>query len=169
MAISRAGGSGQPVPPVASSSNAAWVKRLLLTTAVADLGALAVEVFDAAAGEHQVGVRLKLAAHATFALLGGSVALELIFEGKDDHAHRGDRLAHDDHAGHVEVESGIVVRPKWKNCRKESDQARKPRHAEEDAGGKTAEDKDEQDRGQCRLTQTTKIRLVSGPSSSRPR
>ncbi len=68
MAISRPAHPASRYRPPLSSSSAACENRLLPDYGLANIGALAVEVFDPAAGEHQVGVGLKLAPDAAFAL-----------------------------------------------------------------------------------------------------
>src|SRR5580693_7491066 len=106
------GGASQAVPACAVLEDESDLREAAVGDhGLANLCAEAVKVFDPAAGEDQVGVSLELAARAAFALLCSFVAVELIFERQDDHAYRGNYLAHHDDAGQVQIEEHVAAHP----------------------------------------------------------
>src|SRR6202034_1803589 len=74
---------------------------------LADVGALAIEIFDSAAGDHEVGVSLELTSRPALAFPAYLVAAEFIFKREHDHAHGRNHLTHGDAANQIEAEAGM--------------------------------------------------------------
>ena len=155
--------SGQPEAPAVLKQQCGLGKAAVADDGFADVGALTVEVFNSAASEHEVGVRLKLTPRAALALLRRLIAVQLILEDEHDHADSGDHLAHDDDADEVEVDWRVEA-DQVKDTQTGKRPGNEAEDAEEDAWGETTEDEDEQIRlSSGTLMHSTKVSPAPAP------
>ena len=141
MAASRPALPARLVAPSALEQQRSLTEAAVHDDGFANVGALAIEVFDSAAGEHEVGVSLELTPRPALAVPADLVAVELIFERQHDHAHRRNHFAHGNAANQVEAEAGMEADPG--NDLQEGKRPHQKAHdAEEDSGSKAPEDED---------------------------
>ena len=112
---------------------------------LADLGGLPIEVFQATAGEDQVGISFEFAASAALALLGCLIDGELVLKRQQDQAKGGNHLSQDDNAIQIGGQRGIQT-DGGQRLKNEERPGQKAERAENHARREAAEHKKQQHR-----------------------